>query len=159
MSVFSRKFLLDVKIKTQFTNLCDSLSLKKDAWACFFIRFEMDFLDNGRCWGAGTNTEAALKYLEKQRSKIVKEEYAIKMSQEFVDKIDMTCAFHNITRVMLVEFALTNACDRIKLDTKLHGKRSDLLPLYLLEQSVSNRLMRDQRMALVKESLIIGKMK
>ncbi len=157
MNKLSRKFLLDVKIKTQFTHLCDSLGLKKDAWACFFIKFEMEFLKNER--GMGANTKAALKYLEKLRLDTVKEEYSIKMSKEFVNSIDWYCSFHNFTRVMLVEFALTNACNRINLDTKLSTKRSDLLPLYLLEHSLTNRLQHDQRLEHVKECLVIGKMK
>lgn len=157
MNKLSRKFLLDVKIKTQFTNLCDSLGLKKDAWACFFIEFEMEFLKSER--GMGANTKASLKYLETLRSGSDKEEYSIKMSKEFVNSIDWYCRLHKFTRVMLVEFALTNACNRINLDTKLSTKRSDLLPLYLLEHSLTNRLKKDERLAHVKECLVIGKMK
>lgn len=157
MTKLSRKFLIDVEIQTQFTNVCDTLGLKKDAWACFFIGFEMDFLKSEP--GMPTNSKAALKYLEKLRANTSKKEYSIKMPQEFVDRIDWYCSRYNFTRAILVEFALTNACNRIDLDKKLATYRSDLLPLYLLEQSMASRLTRKQRMALVQEHLTIGNMK
>jgi hypothetical protein len=157
MKKSSRKFLIDTRIKTQFNYLCDSLGLKKDAWACFFIGFEMDFFKNER--GLPTNSAASLKYLEAQRAKTDKQEYSIKMSQEFVERIDYWCSYFNFTRVMLVEFSLMNACNRIDLEKKLATQRSDLLPLYLLEHSLTNRLKHDQRYALIKECLIIGNMK
>lgn len=157
MKKTSRKFLLDVRISTQFNYLCDSLGLKKDAWACFFIQFEMDFLSENR--GMGANTNASLKYLERLRSDSDKKEYSIKMPQVFVNRIDRHCHFFKITRVMLVEFALKNACTRINLDTKLSTQRSDLLPLFLLENSFNNRIKAVPRLKHVQECLVIGKMK
>jgi hypothetical protein len=153
----SRKFLINRDITEQFKKVCDELGLKKDIWACFFIDYEIDYIKSER--GLPTNTPAALKYLEKQRQKLAKAEESIRMTNEFVEKMDAVCQFHNFTRPMFVEFALRNACNRINLDEKLGTQRSDLKPLYILEHSFNKRLTQQERMDNLTENLIVGRLR
>jgi len=153
----SRKFFINRSVADNFKRICDELELKKDGWACFFIEFEIDYIKSEK--GLPTNTPAALKYLEKQRQKFAKADESIRMTNEFVKKMDSVCKFHNFTRPMLVEFALRNACNRIILDEKLVTQRSDLKPLYILEHSFEQRLTQQQRMDNLTDNLIIGRLR
>lgn len=153
----SRKFLISRDVAEQFKKVCDELGLKKDVWACFFIEFEIDYIKSEL--GLPTNTPAALKHLEKQRQKLDKVEESIRMTNDFVEKMDIVCKFHNFSRPMLVEFALRNACNRINMDEKLSTQRSDLKPLYILEHSYKQRLTQQQRMDNLTDNLIIGRLR
>ena len=143
MSIFARKFLIDSSVTQRFKNICDTLELKKDGWACFFIRFELKLLkESGQ--EIKPNTEAALKQLQEQRKKQPRKEESIKVAEGLLEEMDFYCKEYNFTRAMLVEFALRNACERLKLDKKLTAYRADLEPLYLLENSMKQRKTRKE---------------
>ena len=155
MALSARKFLIDEDVVRNFKEITDVMAVKKDAWICFFIEFELDLIEKEQKQFR-PNTNAALRFLEKKMRAQPRKEESIKMSSGFIKRIDSFCKQYNFTRPMLVEFALRNACERIHLDEKINAYRADLKVLYLLERSFDRRLTRRERVNLLHRNLIIG---
>lgn len=155
MALSARKFLIDEDVVRNFKEITDVLAVKKDAWVYFYIEFELDLIEKQHKQFR-PNTDTVLRRLEKEMRSRPRKEESVKMSNEFIQRIDSFCKQYNFTRPMLVEFALRNACERIHLDEKLNAYRADLKVLYLLERSFDRRLTRRERVNLVRRNLIIG---
>ncbi len=102
------------------------------------------------------NTDSALNWLEKQHNAKDLMKVSMQITDELINDIDTVCSRFNITRALLVDFALKRACERIPPIKKLSVQREDLLPLYRLEQSFNNRLTQEERRKVVLNELVIG---
>ena len=152
--ISSRYFKIDRSVYESFCVLCDELSIKKQAWERYFIAYEIDFLF--RNLGMARNTDSALNWLEKQHNAKDLMKVSMQITDELINDIDTVCSRFNITRALLVAFALKRACERIPPIKKLSVQREDLLPLYRLEQSFNNRLTQEERRKVVLNELVIG---
>ncbi|PKG85746.1 hypothetical protein CXF85_02855 [Colwellia sp. 75C3] len=155
----SRNIKIDSDCVTNFKKMAEDLHLRAAQWAGLFVQYELDFLKRDFLYFS-KNTDLAYKYLtQKYKKESNLESYSIRMNQELIDDLMIWCKGYKIDKAMFIEYALKSAYERVGVTTdsaeERNIKRHDLMPLYLLEHSFTERLSLKKRRNVFRERLLI----
>lgn len=149
-----RKFKIETECVKRFELFAEKVQIVKSSWIKFFIEYELDFYgSSGNDYKR--NSDVAFKWLKSRKGKDVDIKILeFRETPEFFERLNEWCFQNNVPTNILVEYALTNAMDRVYGNDK-ELKKKEIMALHYLENSIKYRMKGPKHIIHFKEALFI----